>query len=98
MKNNQNPLHAQVVPMQGQKLPGDWQQKASARAALAQADYEYRLQNAWKRGSQGADPNLMRAARLSSDSNALSPEELVIRSRLSSKGTPVDWSELLGEK
>jgi hypothetical protein len=54
-----------VQPPAGRQLPPDWQRNAKANGAAADAAYMERLQNAWKQGHANADPNTMRAARLS---------------------------------
>jgi hypothetical protein len=54
-----------VQPIGGKALEPNWQQNAPKRAAMAQAAYLHQLQNAWKQGNEGADPNVMRASRLS---------------------------------
>lgn len=91
-----NPFFSVGVP-QGQPLPPDWAAKAKDRARLAEADYRWRLENGWKQGSQNADPNIMRASRLSSDSKGLSQEELAMRARLNNNGAP-SWEDLYGQK
>jgi len=62
--------------MQGQKLPPDWQSKAALRAKMAETGYLHDLQNAWRGRPDSVDPNLMRGARLTSNSKPLSWNEL----------------------
>ena len=86
-----------VQPMQGQPLPSNWRENAPKRAAMAEAAYLHNLQNAWKQGSQNADPNFMRSARLSSNGKGLSQEELAMRARLNNNGAP-SWEDIYGQK
>ena len=53
-----------VQPMQGQKLPPDWQTKAHQRSKMAETGYLHDLQNAWRGRPDAADSNAMRQARL----------------------------------
>lgn len=64
-----------VQPIGGKALEPNWQQNAPKRAAMANAAYLHNLENAWRQGHEGDDPNTMRGARLSS-SKSLSWNEL----------------------
>jgi hypothetical protein len=92
-----NPLHIQVPPIGGQQLDADWRKKAQQRAAMADAHYRYELQNAWKRGNEGPDPNTMRAARLSSSGRASSQSAMPIQGTHSSPSSP-SWEDIVGRK
>ena len=63
MKNQQNPRFS-VQPMQGQKLPDNWQQQAKMRAALAETHYQWELENAWRGQDAQNSGNIMRDSRL----------------------------------
>ena len=65
-----------VQPIGGRALEPNWQQNAPKRAAMANAAYLHNLENAWRQGYEGDDPNTMRGARLSSNSKSLSWNEL----------------------
>lgn len=65
MNTPKNPIATTNNCPAGQKLPSDWQSKSKMRAKLADAHYLFELQNAWRPNPNAADPNSMRAARLS---------------------------------
>lgn len=65
-----------VQPQAGRPLPADWQQNAPKRAAMANAAYLHNLENAWRQGNEGDDPNTMRSARLTSNHKPLGWSEL----------------------
>lgn len=92
-----NPLHISVPPIGGQQLDADWRKKAQQRAAMADAHYKYQLENGWKRGNEGPDPNIMRNARLSSGGRAPSAEELAMRARMNGSASPT-WEDIYGRK
>ena len=50
-------------PPAGRQLPSNWATVAQANAAQADADYQHRLENAWRQPLQG-DAGLMQSARL----------------------------------
>lgn len=92
-----NPLHISVPPIGGQQLDADWRKKAQQRAAMADAHYNYQLQNAWKRGNERPDPNAMRNARLSSGNNGSDVEELAMRARMNGSASPT-WEDIYGRR
>lgn len=63
-----NPINAQPLPLQGERLPADWRQHAQARARQAETDYMERMANAWRGSSEPRPEPLMRASRLTRDS------------------------------
>ena len=96
MNNQQNPRFS-VQPQQGQRLPDNWRENAAARARMADAAYKHNLENAWKKGYEGTDPNVMRSARLVNNGNGPTPEDIAMRSRLNGHKPP-DWEDLLGRQ
>jgi len=64
-QHQHHPANLVEVPIQGQRLPANWQEQAKHRAAMAEAAYKFNLENAWKRGFEGNDPNTARNCRLS---------------------------------
>lgn len=71
MNTPKNPIAATNSCLAGQKLSPDWQSKSKLRAKLADAHYLFELQNAWRGNPNAADPNSMRAARLSPSHDAV---------------------------
>jgi hypothetical protein len=68
MKNQRtNPIAATVLPLQGKQLPSDWKRNAPSIGAAADADYQHRIENAWRQpmSTKPSDIiNTMRDARL----------------------------------
>lgn len=92
MAQNRRPdryISAQPIP--GERLPSDWQQMAPRRAALAEASYRHRLENAWRGDGQAL--NIIQQASLAN--NDAMPDQLARQARLTS---PLSWNELLGDK
>lgn len=44
-----NLANGTITLAQGRQLPAEWRQQAAARAALADADYAYSIENAWRK-------------------------------------------------
>jgi hypothetical protein len=63
-----NPIATTVLPLQGKQLPVDWKRNAPSIGAMADADYQHRIENAWRQ-PMSTKPNdvinAMRDARLS---------------------------------
>ena len=89
-----NPIAVQGVPIQGQPLPRDWALQAKQRAESAQAAYQSRLENAWRRGFEGPAASAAQAARLAPGSNS---NGLIEQGRLTSHEKP-SWDDILGQK
>jgi len=51
MNKRTNPANLVEVPMQGQRLPANWQEQAKHRAAMAEAAYRHHIENAWRNNS-----------------------------------------------
>lgn len=64
---NINPINAQSNCLQGQKLPANWRQQATANAKQAEVDYQRRIENAWKPSSVPSNLPPIQAARLRND-------------------------------
>lgn len=91
MKNSRNPINAQPLPIAGQRLPSNWREVAAQRASLAQADYLWRIQNAWRNNRQAV--NIVQQSALSN--NEAMPDSLAKHARLTG---PVSWDDLLGKQ
>jgi hypothetical protein len=62
-----NSIAAIVQPLQGQQMPADWMRTAREVGAKADADYQDRIQNAWRQpmSTKPVVDNIMRDSRLS---------------------------------